>query len=118
MSTEQKLEELLNEVSNALADMVKALQDVGENNPHDAIANGIADLLKLLEKRGRNDLGDLVKEVRALRDSPPQVSVNLLPAPVQFLPAPARVIAYEVTIPGRHGAADQQMRIVRTERDM
>lgn len=117
MNTDAKLqafEELLNEVSGGLADMVKAMQDVGANNPHDAIANGIADLLKLLEKRGRGDLGELVKEVRALRETPPQVSVNVLPAPVHFMPALQHSEQWSVVIKGVYGAPDREMQITKT----
>lgn len=103
---------VLNEASAALADLVRQMEErAGEAVETNSI---LADLVASMEGRHSIDLAALVAALKGMQA--PAITVQ--PAPIQFMPVTpgVKVTTFDVTIPGRHGAEDQKMKIVRTER--
>lgn len=127
MTPEQKIEAfetLMGEVSSALADVVATLHKRSENSALDEIASALADLAGALEKR--QPIEDMVAALKVLRIEAPAVNITVAPTPIQnmiqpsavkveIMPADNKNATWEVTVPGRYGAADRVMTIKRTK---
>lgn len=99
MSADQKLhafENLMSEVSGALADLVSAMQDKSEHDALDAISGSLADMVSAMEKRTSAPIGELIAAIKALRLAAPAVNVThdiqVSPTPIQVLPAPVQIM--------------------------
>ena len=122
MTPEQKIEgfqTLMAEVSAALADVVTAMQEKRENSSMEEISSSLADIAVIMEKgRAGAGLKDMIDAIKAIR--PPAVNVNneikVIPSEVivQVMPADNKGATWEVTVPGKYGAADRVMTIKRT----
>ena len=79
------------------------------------VAKAMSSIAASVSKRQPTDMSGVIQALRALRDTPPVVKLPLqiMPAPVQFLPSPDAV--YEVEVhPIVNGK--QRMTIVKTSK--
>lgn len=96
----EAFEGLINEASQALADLVEVMKKRGDNGVANAMAS-LADALK-----GGTDMSAVVKELRALR-AEPIVNVTVQPTPVHFNSLLKEGGAIEMRMPAPHGGRDK-----------
>lgn len=108
----EALEGLLGEVSTALVDLVGAMEARGEAGS--ATAAALIDLVSAIEKRKDPDHSAIVAAIKGLQLAP---RIDVHPAPVQVLPAPAlaaRTEHWDVQLFDEDGKARGRMAISKT----